>query len=668
MENELFYTNLVQENKSKKKLISIFQDYSSDNFLQVFILTKPLSVEEEYDYKEGCFLLIPKFKIIFIDFNNDSTSSDFEDYIDDILDDLGYVSDKFKFKDQLKRPRYWKKNLINRINYEQFENLNLEEILEEHKLNNEKEKRDLEIIISLLTGSINDSERIKGEIPNTILEKIKKKIIIFDGQQSRFLYQEPKKNCIKIQGLAGTGKTELLLHKLKNIYLKNPNIKIAFTCYNKILHDTLNKRIPEFFDFMKVEEQIKWNEKLWCCRGWGSKQNHNIGLYSFICNYYNLTFYSFRENQNFSSVCQIAIDELEKKKYEPFFDYILVDESQDFPQSFFELCKKVTKNTVYLAGDIFQNIFNTEIESSFDFLLNKCYRTDPKTLMFAHALGMGLFEEKRISWLSKQELEACGYLVKEEEDNYILTRKPLKRFEELEIEKIKTIELIKTETNQYINKILEIIKEIKEKNSTVIPDDIVILFLKNNSQNYEFAEKLKWRILSDFGWECNIGYETHKKVPNTIMLTNKNNIKGLEYPFVICLVETVTDSITERNAIYMMLTRSFLTSYLILNNTQTELIEILEKGLDEIYTNDRMIIKKPTLEEEQRIKSNIIKYKKGASLSLEELILKVMSESNIEMKYKKLIEEFLNVELDFNSYENEEAEKMIHEFIAKLRQ
>lgn len=666
MENELFYTNLIQENESKKKLINIFQNYSNDNFLQVFILNKPLSVEEEYDYNEGCFLLIPKFKIIFIDFQNKSTSPDFQNYIDDILDDLGYISDKFKFKDQLKRPRYWKNNLISRINYQEFENLNLEQILERQELKNEKEKRDLEIIISLLTGSINDSERIKGEIPNTILEKIKKKIIIFDGQQSRFLYQEPRKNCIKIQGLAGTGKTELLLHKLKNIYLKNPNIKIAFTCYNKILHDTLNKRIPQFFDFMKVEEQIKWNEKLWCCRGWGSKQDPNVGLYSFICNYYNLNFYTFRENQDFSSVCQSAIDELEKKSYEPFFDYILVDESQDFPQSFFELCKKVTKSTVYLAGDIFQNIFNTEIERSFDFLLNKCYRTDPKTLMFAHALGMGLFEEKRISWLSKTELEACGYSVKEDDDNYILTRKPLKRFEDLELQKVKTIELIKTEVNQYIDKILEIVEEIKEKNPTVTSDDIVILFLKNNSQNYEFAEKLKWRILNTFGWECNIGYETHKKVPNTLMLTNKNNIKGLEYPFVICLVETITDSITERNAIYMMLTRSFLTSYLILNNTQTELIEILEKGLNEIYNDDRMTIKKPTPEEEKLIESNLIKYKRGASLSLEELILKVMSERNIDMKYKKLIEEYLNINLDVNSYENEEAEKIISECIAKL--
>ena len=32
----------------------------------------------------------------------------------------------------------------------------------------------------------------------------------------------------------------------------------------------------------------------------------------------------------------------------------------------------------------------------------KCYRTEPKTLMFAQALGMGLFEDNKLWWLSKE--------------------------------------------------------------------------------------------------------------------------------------------------------------------------------------------------------------------------------------------------------------------------
>ena len=82
--------------------------------------------------------------------------------------------------------------------------------------------------------------------------------MLFDGEQTRFIYDEPHEKRITIQGLAGTGKTELLLHKIKEIYTHNDEVKIAFTCHNKILADNLRTRIPEFFNFMKVQEQIKW--------------------------------------------------------------------------------------------------------------------------------------------------------------------------------------------------------------------------------------------------------------------------------------------------------------------------------------------------------------------------------------------------------------------------
>ena len=53
-----------------------------------------------------------------------------------------------------------------------------------------------------------------------------------------------KKNKILIQGMAGTGKTELLLHKLKEIYYSQSNSKIVFTCHNKVLANDMKKRIP----------------------------------------------------------------------------------------------------------------------------------------------------------------------------------------------------------------------------------------------------------------------------------------------------------------------------------------------------------------------------------------------------------------------------------------
>lgn len=66
---------------------------------------------------------------------------------------------------------------------------------------------------------------------------------MFDGEQTRFIYGDytGTGKQIIVQGLSGTGKTELLLHKLREIYLTDPKLPIGFTCHNKILADSLRK-------------------------------------------------------------------------------------------------------------------------------------------------------------------------------------------------------------------------------------------------------------------------------------------------------------------------------------------------------------------------------------------------------------------------------------------
>lgn len=54
------------------------------------------------------------------------------------------------------------------------------------------------------------------------------------------------------------------------------------------------------------------------------------------------------------------------------------------------------------------------------------------------------------------------------------------------------------------------------------------------------------------------------KKKDTLFISNRNNVKGLEFPFVICFMQgKLTDNLQTRNSIYMMLTRSFITSYFI---------------------------------------------------------------------------------------------------------
>ena len=42
-------------------------------------------------------------------------------------------------------------------------------------------------------------------------------------------------------------------------------------------------------------------------------------------------------------------------------------------------------------------------------------------------------------------------------------------------------------------------------------------------------------------------------------ISNKNNIKGLEFPFIICVsTDPINSDLILRNALYMIITRSFL--------------------------------------------------------------------------------------------------------------
>ena len=178
-------------------------------------------------------------------------------------------------------------------------------------------------------------------------------------------------------------------------------------------------------------------------------------------------------------MCKRAIAQLSQMdSIDPCFDYILIDESQDFPQSFFDLCELVTKHSVYIAGDIFQDIYditpNRSIRS--DYLLNKCYRTDPRTLMFAHAVGMGLYETPVIRWLEDEEWKACGYDYSRRGNLFHLSRAPISRFEDLDISEIPNIKIVAEQRNRFSNSIFEIIDEIRRLHPTVTPGDIAIVF------------------------------------------------------------------------------------------------------------------------------------------------------------------------------------------------
>ncbi len=172
-------------------------------------------------------------------------SDDFEDYIEDIIEDIGTISDKYDYKAIIGRPRKWRNDLIE-IYDSKNELPNVADLFSETLTEDPNEIKRIDLLISLFIGSINDIERVKDEIPEALLDKVKQKFnYLMVIKQGLFTKLHIKKR-ITIQGLSGTGKTELLLHKLKDLYTKDFESKIYFTCHNKILADNLRKRIPSF--------------------------------------------------------------------------------------------------------------------------------------------------------------------------------------------------------------------------------------------------------------------------------------------------------------------------------------------------------------------------------------------------------------------------------------
>lgn len=625
-------------------VIDAIAKYANEQKLQMYLLKSPLG-NKKYVYadKDSFILLSPHHKITFITCRG-ILDNVFEDYYEDVIEDIGAISDKFLYKEYIGRTREWKEKLTRKVLSESLLK-NINQFYNEAYVEDVVIRRKLELVISLFIGSINDITNVSLDEPKEILDKVKHKIQLFDGDQTNFIYGSLDKKVVTIQGLSGTGKTELLLHKLKELYTENESNRIFFTCHNKILAKNLHERIPAFFNFMKIEQQIEWNRRLWCSNAWGSQGDRDSGLYRYICYFYGISFYTYSQGNSFLQVCQLALQELKKKKEEEgdewkyAFTYVLVDESQDFDDTFVELCLLVTEKQVYIAGDIFQSIFEDASNHSTepDFLLSRCYRTDPKTLMFAHALGMGLFESRKLWWLDKKEWQECGYDVQETDGKYILTREPIRRFEDLG-DDYDSVRIYSTE--QFANGIVFIIKDLIKENPTISVNDIGIILLDEKDYIYDLMTDIGDAIKQQLKWNVNVAYLSKEKVKNALFISNRNNVKGLEFPFVICVTKQITSSSKYRSALYTMLTRSFLRSYLLLQRSDNEGIrkEILA-GYSEIKEYKRMTISVPNKDEIKNIKARI--RFEGNAKSLAEILKEIFEEKHLTSQQQTIIKDML---------------------------
>lgn len=620
----------VAANDVNYSILDQISDFATSNpTKQLYILNTPLGEKKyNYSYKDNVIVILsPKHKIMFIDLRQNQT--EFDIYFDDFIEDTNTISDKYNYKNYIGRPRVWRDKYTCKIAYSS--SFQIEDAFQTSFLSSPDDQRFADLLISLLIGSINDIERIGISAPETTLDRVKKNIVLFDGDQTRFIYQDFKKKIVSIQGLSGTGKTELLLHKLKDLYTSDNNSTIFFTCHNIALARSLKERVPHFFNFMKVEKQIEWDQRLWVSHAWGSGGNPNSGLYSYLCNFYEVPFMRYSYVVKYEQIFKQILDKvntIDEVDFSYAFDYILVDERQDFPEVFFELCAKVARYGLYIAGDIFQDIYENvkDSELEVDVMLNRCYRTDPKTLMFAHGIGLGLFEEKKLNWFSDDFWNKIGYQIKRLPEREVhLRRSPIRRFEDIQSEHIDSVVIGNSTLN---TEVISIIKHIQENHKGVCPDDIAIILLDDNRTNmYSYIDTLSIKIQAEVGWSVNRGYETKNKVKNSIYISNPNNVKGLEFPFVICITAQIRSSYKERSILYTMLTRSFIQSYLLVQNQEG--LEQFREGLK--YINKHGFIKtvEPSDSEKDNIKKELLTFRDEINESYDVFIDKIFGELGI---------------------------------------
>lgn len=664
--SDYFFSN-VEADATNRHILAGIREYSNRHKQQAYVLTAPLTDSKyQYGYSKGFIYLSSKMRITFFT-SEGLDSADFNDYVDDVIEDVYSISDTYDYKKVLGRPRDWRETLTISCAYDEDTNIKL--LLDDLRLEDKNLQRRLDLLISLFIGSINKVTEKMVDEPANLLEVVKNKIQLFDGDQTRFIYDQKRirSKRISIQGLSGTGKTELLLHKLKDLYTKEEGARICFTCHNVILADSIRKRIPEFFDFMRVQQQIQWQSRLWCVHAWGKHGDINSGTYRYICAFYGIPFYNFSE-KSFDQACDDAyarIKNIPLGDFHPAFTYMFIDESQDFSESFFRLCELVTEKNLFIAGDIFQNIFEDHKAQTIhpNYLLNKCYRTDPKTLMFAHALGMGLFEKKKLWWIQKEEWEKCGYKIKAHDGKYELTREPIRRFEDIDYGDFPSLKIYSP--RDLATSTVKLIENIQKEYSTLIPDDIGIILLDEAKYIYSLAEELRDLITDKFGWKVNLAYDSKQRVPETLLISNRNNVKGLEFPFAICITRGISSSYSYRNTAYTMLTRSFLRSYLLVqqrdNNGLTQ--EILD-GAKEIMTNHNMVITVPSEAEQMEILTRFDIEKQP--LSLRERASNIMLNLKVNDKTREKIFEMLKQADSDDDYTDEDSgalEQLISSYV-----
>ena len=263
------------------------------------------------------------------------------------------------------------------------------------------------------------------------LKRLEETIANLDSHQSRAVI-ETVNGVQRIRGLAGSGKTIVLALKVAYLHSKHPDWDIAVTFRTRSLKDQFENLITRFTIEHK-KEKPNWN-KVNIIHAWGGSKT--TGIYYEVCKKHNIEYFDYstakrklstKRGDEFEKVCQKALEEIEE--YNQFFDVVLIDEAQDFSESFLNLCYNILKDPKRLIfaydelqklnevsmrepeqifgkdenGDPRVELRNKPNKPKQDIILEKCYRNSRPILVTAHALGFGIYRKEGLVQMFEEE-------------------------------------------------------------------------------------------------------------------------------------------------------------------------------------------------------------------------------------------------------------------------
>lgn len=447
---------------------------------------------------------------------------------------------------------------------------------------------------------VKDRQLTTQDSKGAILSKIEDSIINFDTEQFKAVVTKVE-GFQRIRGLAGTGKTIILARKVAELHHDNPSAKILYTYYTKALNEIVRKHITRFYKKFSRGNEPDW-DKIDVIHSWGGRSLE--GVYFKMCKVNGVDPLDFAaaksKNRKFPFEYACA-DLLENKPLKKYYDYVLIDEGQDFKENFYQLCDEIVSNhNVIWAYDEFQDILKSDIQSEkelfgndikgqpiadfsrldnvsdHDIVLKKCYRNSKLILTGAFALGLGVYNEVDVNnrgtkvlqrLESKKAWEDIGFNVVAGscmEDEFMSVERPIENSPDFR-EQFLDGNLIKVSIESSIEDECRVVANQIEKDiaEDLLPEDICVICLDNINIGAYFNDLtnfLSTKGIRVFNLQDTMSTNVRFTRPNCVTLSTIYKAKGNEAGSIYVMgVDTIfknSNDLYERNKLFTSITRS----------------------------------------------------------------------------------------------------------------